>query len=98
MLSNIKKNAGMLITVVVAAIVFQLSDSFFNGAKEQIGKFLALMVPFFWAFSVAYLLNPMMLFFEKKFKAKRMMSLFITYVIFLGLVTLFIMILSPLIV
>lgn len=97
MWSNMKKNAGTVLVVIIAIIAFQLSDRIFDGFKTQTSKFMSLMVPFFWAFAVAYLLNPLMLFIEKKFSCKRPVSLLIAYTIFIGMVTLFIIILSPMI-
>lgn len=57
--------------------------------------FFNLFMPFLWAFLIAYLLNPLLIFIEKKTKLKRIWSLVIIYIFLLGLVTLIIMIITP---
>lgn len=55
----------------------------------------SLLTPFFWAFVIAYLLNPLMASVEKHLKLKRSWSVFIVYLLVLGLIILAITIISP---
>lgn len=60
-----------------------------------IGSFFSILNPFIWAFAIAYLLNPLMSFLEKRFKLNRGISLLITYLIVIGFITIFSTILIP---
>jgi predicted PurR-regulated permease PerM len=51
--------------------------------------------PFIWAFVIAYLLNPIMIYLEKKFRIKRLWSILIVYIFFLGLLSLVLVIITP---
>ncbi|MCW6083393.1 AI-2E family transporter, partial [Clostridium botulinum] len=53
-------------------------------------SFLSILVPFIWAFGIAYMLNPLMKYFQNKFKLNRILSIILTYIIVIGLLTLFI--------
>lgn len=57
-------------------------DYFFNIGK----KILSIMSPFIYAMICAYVLNPIVSFFEKIFKMKRVLSIAITYFIIIALV------------
>lgn len=57
--------------------------------------FISILSPFIWAFGIAYLLNPMMTYLERKFKIKRVWSIFIIYLLVIGIVTIGITIISP---
>ena len=71
-----------------------------------IGKFFSIIAPLIIGFGIAFVLNPILNFFEKKLfskilnkkkekKGKRALSLLCTYAIFLGLVSTFIAIVLP---
>ncbi|MFD3158215.1 AI-2E family transporter [Haloimpatiens sp. FM7330] len=66
---------------------------------ESIGvllkSFLSIVSSFLWGFAIAYLLNPMMVHLEKRFKLKRPLSLLIVYSVVLGSIILIITIISP---
>jgi len=57
-------------------------DYFFDIGK----KILSIMTPFIYAMICAYVLNPVVRFFEKRFKMKRAVSIAITYFIIVALV------------
>lgn len=57
--------------------------------------FIKILTPFFWAFGIAYILNPLMVHIERRFKLKRALSIFIVYMIVIGLITLTVTIVSP---
>lgn len=52
-------------------------------------------IMFVWAFCIAYILNPIMINLEKRFKLKRIWSLLITYTIFIGVIILLVTIIAP---
>ncbi|QGU94941.1 AI-2E family transporter [Clostridium bovifaecis] len=56
---------------------------------------ISILSPFFWAFGIAYILNPLMTYIEKKFKAKRGLSILLVYLIVIGFITLIVTIVSP---
>ncbi|WIF95286.1 AI-2E family transporter [Caminicella sporogenes] len=57
--------------------------------------FLTILSPFIWAFAIAYLLNPMMTYLEKKFGLKRVWSILIIYLFTIGLIIVGITIIFP---
>lgn len=59
-------------------------------------KFLFSILSYFiWGFSIAFLLNPLMVFLEKRFKLKRIFSMLIVYTMLLSVVGLFSWIIVP---
>lgn len=66
---------------------------------ENIGsifhKISSLLIYFIWGFVIAYLLNPIMVYIEKKTKIKRIYSISIIYTLFLGLIFLIITLVTP---
>lgn len=56
---------------------------------------IEILNPFFWAFGIAYILNPLMVHIERRFKLKRALSILIVYMVVIGLITLTVTIVSP---
>lgn len=81
----------ILISILSLKIVFSI-ETIFNGFFSSI---ISILLPFFWAFGIAYLLNPLMLLFEKKFKVKRSISILLTYITTLLVFTFLIMVIAP---
>ena len=67
----------ILISILILKTVFSIEIIF----KGFFADMLSILTPFFWAFGIAYLLNPLMLFIEKKFKLKRSLSILICYIV-----------------
>lgn len=80
--------------LIIAFILYKLIDNVDLLVKE-LRFFFSLISPFFWAFGIAYFLNPQMKYFEKRFKIKRVLSLIIVYVIFLGILSFTFRIVTP---
>jgi len=59
---------------------------------------LRVLQPVFWAIGVAYVLNPMMKFFQRKFKMPRILAILVCYVIVIGIIITLITIVIPMIV
>lgn len=79
------KYRDILIFALIGVIGYKLIDNydyFFNIGK----KILSIMSPFIYAMICAYVLNPIVSFFEKNFKIKRVISISITYFIIVALV------------
>ncbi|MGL5615518.1 MAG: AI-2E family transporter [Sarcina sp.] len=81
----------ILISVILLKSVFSI-ESIFSGAFSTI---ISILMPFFWAFGIAYLLNPITMLFEKKFNMKRSFSILLTYIITLILLTFLILVIFP---
>ena len=70
--------------IVIAIVVYKLVDNaehFING----ISFVLSVLSYLFWAFGIAYTLNPLMVFIERKLKLRRFLSISIIYILFSGL-------------
>ena len=75
----------ILIFALIGVVGYKLIDNydyFFNIGK----KILSIMTPFIYAMICAYVLNPVVRFFEKNFKMKRTVSIAVTYFIIVALV------------
>lgn len=67
----------ILISIILLKSIFSI-ESIFSGFFSTI---LSILMPFFWAFGIAYLLNPLSVLFEKRFNLKRSLSIMLTYLI-----------------
>ena len=79
------KYRDILIFALIGVIGYKLIDNydyFFDIGK----KILSIISPFIYAMICAYVLNPVVSFFEKKLKMKRVISIAITYFIIIALV------------
>ncbi|MCX7746530.1 MAG: AI-2E family transporter [Clostridia bacterium] len=84
----------LLPLLLIAFILFRLV----NNAEillSGLGFFLSILSYLFWAFAIAYLLNPMMVLIEKKLKIRRGLSIFLIYSAFTGIVVFCLTILVP---
>ncbi|WP_252230063.1 AI-2E family transporter [Clostridium sp. ZBS15] len=92
--------------VVSAIIIFYLSISEFGSLLGKISGIIVILQPFIIGFSMAYILNFILKFYERKiseynklkslsFKGKRGLSLFITYITAMLLIALFIHFVLP---
>jgi len=81
-----KKYFNLVIAIVVAYVLIKVIDNYayFFGA---ITKLIAIISPFIYAFIIAYILNPIMKLFEKRFKLKRGVSILLTYLLIVGIIT-----------
>lgn len=86
----------LILAIIISYVIIKLIDnySFFFSIGS---KLLSILAPFIMAFVIAYLLNPLMIFIEKRFKLKRCWSLAITYGLILCLSASFIIWLIPMI-
>ncbi|EJO5349417.1 AI-2E family transporter [Clostridium botulinum] len=81
-------------SILISFIFIQILknyDNIFWGIK----KVFKILSPFIIAFIIAYILNPLVKFFERRFKIKRSLSILICYVITLGIIALFLSMIVP---
>jgi predicted PurR-regulated permease PerM len=84
----------LLPIIVLSFIIVKLIDNI-GAVGDFFSKFFSIIGAFIWGFCIAYILNPVMKYFERKFHIKRVWSLVITYTLFLGILVLFITIVTP---
>ncbi len=83
------------VPVMLFVIVIYRCVNNFELIVQDFVYFISLISPFIWAFGIAYLLNPAMNYIEGKFKTRRIGSIIIIYLFVMGVITLFITIVSP---
>lgn len=76
--------------MIIAFILFKIIYT-----TNYLGILFELISPFIWALAIAYFLNPLMNLMEKNLRLKRIFCLIIIYIILLGLITLFVTIITP---
>jgi predicted PurR-regulated permease PerM len=87
----------LLPIIFITLVLYRVVNNFEN-VGDLIGKFFSLISYFIWGFSIAYLLNPLMLYIEEKTKVKRFGSLIVVYAFFIGILTLICVLIVPIIV
>lgn len=85
------KYKELIITVVAIIIISTVGVKIIDNFQyffEIIKKLMALSMPFVYGLIIAYILNPLVNVFEKKLKIKKGISIFMTYALLIGAVTL----------
>lgn len=80
--------------IIITIIAFKIITSI-GSLTLALGNAFSIFSYFVWGFCIAYLLNPLMVYMERRLKLKRVLCLFIIYFLFIGLVTLFITLITP---
>lgn len=94
MLEKYKKYTGWIMVAFVIILLYTGMTNY-GWILGQFDKLMSILTPFFWGFAIAYILNPLMVRLEKKFKLKRGMSMLGCYIVFFGLIGMFISIVVP---
>jgi predicted PurR-regulated permease PerM len=80
--------------IIITFLLFRVINNI-----ESIGsifqKISSLLIFFIWGFVIAYLLNPLMVYIEKKTQMKRIYSIIIIYTLFIGLIVFIITLITP---
>ncbi|WP_291633291.1 AI-2E family transporter [Clostridium sp.] len=80
--------------IIITFIIYRIINNI-----EYIGdifrKIYSLLIYFIWGFVIAYLLNPLMVYIEKKTKIKRIYSISIIYTVLIGIIFLIITLITP---
>lgn len=84
-----------LVPILIIAFLLFKSINNIEFLAEGFWFFISILNPFFWAFGIAYILNPLMVHIERRFKLKRALSILIVYMVVIGLITLTVTIVSP---
>ncbi|OPJ54705.1 AI-2E family transporter [Alkalithermobacter paradoxus] len=91
---QIKNSLHLIIILFVSFVLFRMVNSL-DVIADALRFFISIMSPFLWAFSIAYLLNPMMSYIERRFKLKRGISILVVYLLVIGIIVLIVTIVSP---
>lgn len=82
--------------LIIGLVLFKLLDRVDDVLKIFL-FILTVLQPVFWALGISYVLNPLMKFFQKKLKLKRIISIILCYVIVIGLITALFTIVIPMV-
>lgn len=85
----------LIVFISVVLILAKMIDNFefFLGSFD---KLLSLISPLFWGIGIAYILNALMVWIEKKLpNIRRIATLGIVYVVFIGILTIFSLLIAP---
>ena len=80
--------------LIIAFFLFKIINNI-DYFAHGFGFIISILSPFFWAFGIAYILNPMMVYIENKFKFRRTLSITVVYIIVFGFIALIVNIVSP---
>ena len=80
--------------IIITFLLYRLINNIEN-VGSILHKIFTLMSYFIWGFVIAYLLNPLMVYVEKKAKLKRIFSISIIYTLFVGIIILISTLLTP---
>ncbi|WMJ81052.1 AI-2E family transporter [Clostridium sp. MB40-C1] len=94
MFNKRKDYINLVIAIVIAFIFIKIVDNY-KFILDGIGRLISILTPFIYAFLIAYILNPLMSFLEKKFKMKRTVSMLVTYSLIISLIFFLLMGLVP---
>ena len=86
--------SNLIPILIIGFFLFKIINNIDYFARG-FGFIISILSPFFWAFGIAYILNPMMIYLEDKFKLRRALSIILVYVIVFGFVALIVNIVSP---
>lgn len=95
---RVKKNLNTFFALFVAFMMYKAID---NHAyfMSKLSLLFQLLSPFIWAFCISYLLNPLMIRIERTHRnMNRLLSTAIIYIGFIGIVTLLVTVVTPVIV
>lgn len=80
--------------IILSLITFKLTSNF-EIITNGINSIFSILSPFIWGFGIAFLINPLMVFFEKKFRFKKILSILISYSIVFGVLIFITTVISP---
>lgn len=80
--------------LIISFLLFKFINNI-DLLAQNLWCLLSILSPFFWAFGIAYILNPLMIHIEKRFKLTRVFSILIVYAIVIGAITLTVTFISP---
>ena len=96
MITKFKRYAGWIFLGTVLLIIHKLVENY-EFLFAGFGRFAKIITPFVWGFIITYFLMGLMRWLERRFKLKRVFSFILTYILFFGMLALFISIVAPVI-
>lgn len=81
----------ILVSIILVKFIFNIENIF----STIVLSVFSVLVPFFWALGIAYLINPLMVWIEKKFKFRRGISTLISYIIVVFFIYIVITVIFP---
>lgn len=98
MLLVIRKNLNTFFVLLVAFIMYKVVDNY-SYFLSKVDLLFRIISPFIWAFCISYLLNPLMIRIEKTHKnMNRFLATALIYIVFIGIITLLVTVVTPVIV
>lgn len=80
--------------ILISVIIFKVVNSI-EDVTSLVGTLLSFLSYFLWGWLIAFFINPAMVYLEKKFKTKRILSIIIVYTLFIGIIALVITLITP---
>ena len=80
--------------IIITFLLYRIVNNIEN-IGSIFNKIFSLLSYFVWGFVIAYLINPLMVYIEKKTKIKRIYSISIIYTVFIGLIIFIITLVTP---
>lgn len=87
LLKEIKNKGFLLFLIIFTIIIWRISDNY-GIIFDSIEKFIGIITPFIYAFVIAYILSPLVTFFDKLYDDKRVVSIACVYAIIIGIIVL----------
>lgn len=84
----------VLPVLLIAMISYKLIDKL-SSVNEAISLIMNILVPFFWAFGIAFVANPILKRIEKTIKTPRNLSLILTFIVIGGAIAIVVMFILP---
>ncbi|MEF9934462.1 MAG: AI-2E family transporter [Clostridium sp.] len=84
---EISKYIGLIGALVIALLIYKIISNF-TYIKSSFNDIISIISPFIYAFIIAYLLNPIVKFFNNRLNIKNYLSILITYAILILIVIL----------
>lgn len=94
MFHKLKKYQDAVFLITFSIIIYKVIQNY-GSFLSVFQKLLTILMPFFWAFGIAFLLNPLMKRLEKRKGMSRAFTLVIIYTLLIGLLTLFFILVTP---
>ena len=88
------KYLEVLPIIVLSILVYKLFNSY-ELVFDILGQGMTILIPFFWAFAFAYLINPLMKKISERFNLGRGLSILISYIIVIGALSLIVTFVAP---
>lgn len=97
MIRKLKEYGVWLLLAGVVMLMYKFVDNY-QDLFAGVGRLIRLLTPFFWGFTIAYFLNPLLIKIQKNLKLKKVPAIVLTYAMFLGVLTIFGFMVVPVIV